>query len=606
MRLTMHREVVKSLTTGSRRESGLTSAVGRGFVVTCAALLIALPVAAQQAQETPPSGLPDTTQFPGTGERQERRGPGAPPTLPFVPVDPENLTPEERERLERFRENALPESATFTDFVAYWLTPRPYPKDSVVMIDEGHAHPHPAVPWVMEIVKEDEDNVWLRALPPENPDSPIHQEWLMYEQTQVEWLNWREYLPEQYFLDFQKEIVPPPFRDEVRFEEKKSSLPGNGRWRMNIEVADINGDGRLDLIAPPPRLGSVRHPVVFLGDGAGGFRPWTAARWSTSVSYDYGAVSVEDFDGDGHLDIALSVHFGRQYVLFGDGAGDFTESVRLPSPDPRRSSRAIAAGDLNGDRRPDLVFIAEIDYDKGTARPLDVPTTWVAMNMGERRFELKTDGFLRRPIADNLTIADVTGDTVPDVVVASNLSHWRALVFGNQGDTFQYLQHDGVLSAALHYDVATIDRGGEGRDIVAAFQQSHSVQGEAQARSGAIVYPVGEEGIVGRAEPLIMASSKLDPYYRVAVGDINGDGAEDFAISRRRGGIDVFLQTEPGAFELDTSPELEPSFGTVYELTIADVNGDGRGDLIGAFADWEGVPGGIRVWLSRDLQHNDQ
>jgi hypothetical protein len=368
---------------------------------------------------------------------------------------------------------------------------------------------------------------------------------------------------------------------------------------MNVEVADMNEDGHLDLIAPPPRLSSIRHPVIFLGDGAGAFSPWTGASWSPSVSYDYGAVAVDDYDQDGHLDVALAVHFGRQYVLFGDGAGDFTTSVRLPSPDPRRSARAVVAEDLNGDRLADLAFIAEIDYDKGTAKPLDVPTTWVALNRGDRRFELKTDGFLQRPIADNLVAGDVTGDTVPDIVVASNLSHWRALLFANQGDSFQYLQHEGVLSAALHYDVATIDLGGDGQDIVAAFQQSHSVQGgDPQARSGVIVYRSGAKGIVERGEVLTMATTKLDPYYRLAVGDIDGDGADDIAASRRRGGIDVFLQVEPGTFELDTSPELAPSFGTCYELTIADVNGDGRGDLIGGFADWEDVSGGIRVWLS--------
>ena len=105
--------------------------------------------------------------------------------------------------------------------------------------------------------------------------------------------------------------------------------------REGATVADVNRDGRQDL---------VDEGEVYLGNGNGTFRPPIPA--PTGV--------VADFDRDGVLDIA-GFGFGHGYVRVASGRGDgsFGPSRAFAGP-PGAAFSAIAVGDLDGDRKPDL------------------------------------------------------------------------------------------------------------------------------------------------------------------------------------------------------------------------------------------------------------
>src|SRR6266498_618240 len=81
----------------------------------------------------------------------------------------------------------------------------------------------------------------------------------------------------------------------VRFEESSQGLPTSGSWRNSGTVADMNGDGCPDILAPPER-GGINVPAIFLGDCKGHWKYWTEARWPHGV--DYGSVVAADFNKD--------------------------------------------------------------------------------------------------------------------------------------------------------------------------------------------------------------------------------------------------------------------------------------------------------------------
>lgn len=494
---------------------------------------------------------------------------------------------------------------SWSGFVERWLTPMPVPKKSVVYLEDGYALSHPAVSYKMEIVREEGDTVWLRGLPPEDPESPLHIIWLQRQQSELltqgiqDWT--AEYGDPYFFLDFTAELVPPPFVDGFEFVASAENLPKRGRWQMNMVVADMNGDGHADLVHPPMRKGDAR-PFVFLGDGEGGFEPWDGQMYSRKVPFDYGSVAVADFDGDGHQDIALAIHFKSQWVMYGDGTGDFTRVLRLPSPDPRITSRAVTAADFDADGRPDLAFLAELDLDLGTnVRIDDSPTVWIARN-GPDGWGLVTEGLAHQVIGDVIRSADFDGNGLPDLVVASNANNYRDLLLLNRpDDPWKSAGNRLVLASGYHFDVApSVEGEGDDEQVVAyaTFSQFLKVLGDNQTRTGIIRYVVGEEGFEAQGGPVVMDDQRYNPYYRVVSGDVNGDGLTDLVAGRKGGGLEVYLQVEPGSWYREEAPELATT-GRPYDLHLVDIDGDGRDDLLGCFAETDQHPGGVWVWMTR-------
>jgi hypothetical protein len=117
-------------------------------------------------------------------------------------------------------------------------------------------------------------------------------------------------------------------------------------------TADLNHDGKLDLVAVNTANTASPSVAVLLGNGDGTFQPEA----DYSVPQGLFAVTVGDFNGDGVLDLAsvsgyisggLSVQPpGTLSYLFGKGDGTFSPAVNYLAPS---AADAIAVGDFNND-----------------------------------------------------------------------------------------------------------------------------------------------------------------------------------------------------------------------------------------------------------------
>src|SRR5262249_31082623 len=126
----------------------------------------------------------------------------------------------------------------------------------------------------------------------------------------------------------------------------QSNVYSNGT-SLAVVAADMDGDGKLDLVTPIAEVGHVR---VFLGHGDGTFSNDVDDPAGSNPS----AVAVADLNGDGLPDLAIAnqTQTGSVTVTFNKGGGVFGVGAEYPTSD---GPAAIVAADLNGDGRPDLV-----------------------------------------------------------------------------------------------------------------------------------------------------------------------------------------------------------------------------------------------------------
>lgn len=116
-----------------------------------------------------------------------------------------------------------------------------------------------------------------------------------------------------------------------RLQAFDEGLPREGQWRDDLAVADVDGDGQLDIASAPPRKSVSGRPVIFLGDGRGRWQPWRQAQFP-QIRLDYGAAVAGDFDGDGRVDLGLAMHLRGFTVLRQIEAGRFERAdTGLPS-----------------------------------------------------------------------------------------------------------------------------------------------------------------------------------------------------------------------------------------------------------------------------------
>ena len=350
---------------------------------------------------------------------------------------------------------------------------------------------------------------------------------------------------------------PSLIRVASRFCRRCLNYSG-GYEAFSIAVADVNGDGKPDLLVANYCVANTKCVTglvgVLLGNGDGTFQP--------TVTYGSGgqrsvSLVVADVNRDARPDLLVANQFGGVDVLLGNGDGTFQPAVTYGSSLKICSSVAVA--DVNGDGKPDLVV-----------------TTWnpgsvgVLLGNGNGTFQPVVTYAASAPQA--AAIADVNGDGKPDVLVADTSG--AGVLLGNGDGSFQpeVMYSSGGLTPT---SIVSADLNGDGKqDLVVMNFDSGNVGVLLGNGDGTFQPAVTYGGADGAGTP------------SVAVADVNGDGKLDlmvvnFCVDKNcDGGIGVFLGNGDGTFR----PESVFVSGGYYAwaLAVADVNGDGKPDLVAA------------------------
>jgi len=320
----------------------------------------------------------------------------------------------------------------------------------------------------------------------------------------------------------------------------------------SVTTGDFNGDGSQDLAVGivGPTSTSLR---ILLGNGSGGFSP-DYYSWVNNGSIPP-PIAVGDFNGDGKQDLAVADYLSNNVkLLLGNSGILFADAVGFSVGNTPRS---LAVGDFNGDGKQDLA-VANANSNNvtillGNGNGGFAPAAGSSVSVGNS------------PSA--VAVGDFNGDGKQDLTVANFGGNSVTILLGNGSGGFAPAAGSPV-TAAQPTSVRVGDFNGDGKqDLAVANANSNNI---------AILLGNGSGGFAPAAgSPVSMGNSPS----AVAVGDFNGDGKQDLAVSNNlSSNVTILSGNGNGGFAPAAGSPVNVGSGS-SSVAVGDFNGDDRQDF---------------------------
>jgi hypothetical protein len=319
------------------------------------------------------------------------------------------------------------------------------------------------------------------------------------------------------------------------------------------QVADMNNDGKPDLVVGGSAPNGTNGVQLLLNDGAENF---TSGPIVPLGGWTNSSLGVADFNGDGKADVALTSNCsesspycldGTISILLGNGDGTMQGAYLPPSGSQPSSGSGVAIlVDVNGDGIPDLITIGVGQQGSGVN---------VALGLGGGTYATQTFYAAGISSARAVRAGDLNSDGKTDLVVAGD---GVAVLVGNGDGTFQ--------SPSVYQTLTTVpdaqlgDFAGTGNLGVAVVYQAPSNLGY-----GAVGIFLGNGN--GTLQPEVVTDTTEIVGDGLTVGDFNRDGKADVAVVGAASpeglgvnGVTVLLSNGDGTLSVKPNPNTAQGF----------------------------------------------
>jgi hypothetical protein len=313
------------------------------------------------------------------------------------------------------------------------------------------------------------------------------------------------------------------------------------------EVADINDDGKLDIV-----VATFGGFAVLFGNGDGTFQ----APVNYSNPYGGPSLTVADINSDGYLDVICSStqNDGGITIFLGEAGGTFRKPYKFSID----NYEDVEVGDVNGDGIPDLVS----------------DSVYVAYGLGKGRFSTP----VYFPVAGeaianatSLVLAHLRNEKDLDIVTNDAFNHVTVLLNKGNGSYIEGITTS--LPSGLNCE-AEADINGDGIADLGFTQEPSAFLMELGTGKITAPFSTGPSTAIPQNSGYAIGCP--------AVGDLNGDGIPDVVIPEiNTGGTETLLYpligSGNGIFTVGAPLMLS---GVNNNVVLADVNGDGKADLV--------------------------
>lgn len=364
-----------------------------------------------------------------------------------------------------------------------------------------------------------------------------------------------------------------PWTFSQQFTRDNGALQTGGPWTDGVELADVDGDGDLDLLfANGSSYGGsgtqgAQAQRLYLNDGNGQFTPMNS---QLNVSnFNAKMVIAEDFDGDGDLDLAYasgSAGFTPK-MLINNGSGVFSDesAARLPALSLR--SFSVVAGDVDDDGDLDLAL-----SDGGTFGGQQSQARLLTNN-GAGFFTDVTSSQMPSDLfnCQDITFFDFDGDFDVDMALSGKGSSGkRGRLYLNDGNgNFSVDSAMNGLGTGSTYEIEWGDLDGDS-DFDAAVQ---SISGTSEG--------IGRNVGPGAAMPeSTLPSPNGQDDNEMAMIDYDNDGDLDILIGSLGSLGERLYRNNGGGSYTSVNSSIQTITDSTLDLAIGDINGDCRYDFV--------------------------
>jgi len=341
-------------------------------------------------------------------------------------------------------------------------------------------------------------------------------------------------------------------------------------------VGDFNRDGESDIVA---------GPFWFEGPEFTQRHAYREPRSFTPIEYSDAFLKfVDDLDGDGWVDILVVPFPGRECYWYANpqgGPGMWTAHLVHATV----GNESPLWGDVDGDGRRELVFCTEGYLGFARPDPADPRKPWVFSPVSgfEQRFHRFTHG---------LGLGDLNGDQRVDIIESSG---WWEQPATPRGDA-PWIFHPHRF-AELGAQMPAVDLDGDGLlDVITAWNaHQYGLLWWKQIRRPDATIDWERNVILAPAPDLQSSDLRVSQMHALEMADLNRDGRLDLVTGKRFWAHGPHGDKEPAApavllwFEVDRAADgavrfmprlIDDNSGVGTQVTVADVNRDGRPDVV--------------------------